>query len=169
MQAGDLHQVATHALAEVRRLAWGLRPSVLDDLGLATALERYTEEFARARRLAVALQTTGLDAGRMPAPVETALYRIMQEALSNVARHAGARRVWVQLHRHGATVTLVVEDDGHGFDPAQPPAPPSAARGLGIHSMRERAAVHKGALAIESAPGRGTRVSVEIPLPTEGA
>jgi PAS domain S-box-containing protein len=168
-QAGELHQVATHALAEVRRLAWGLRPSVLDDLGLVTALERYTEEFSRARGIAVALQTAGLDAGRMPPRVETALYRIMQEALSNVARHASARRVQIRLQRQGATVALVVEDDGHGFDPARPPSPPTAARGLGIHSMRERAVVHKGALVIESAPGRGTRVSVEIPLATEDA
>ena len=168
-QARELHQVATHALAEVRRLAWGLRPSVLDDLGLVTALERYTEEFGRTRGIAVALQTAGLDAGRMPAAVETALYRIVQEALSNVARHAGARRVQVQLRRHDATVELVVEDDGSGFDPAHPPAPSTGGRGLGIHSMRERAAVHKGALAIDSAPGRGTRVAVEIPLAAEPA
>ncbi len=168
-RARDLHGVATHALAEVRRLAWGLRPSVLDDLGLATALERYAEEFGRTRGITVALQTAGLEEARMPAAVETALYRIMQEALSNVARHAGARRVGVQLQRHGATVALVVEDDGQGFDPAQPPAPSTAARGLGIHSMRERAAVHKGALAIDSAPGRGTRVAVEIPLTMEHA
>jgi signal transduction histidine kinase len=93
----------------------------------------------------------------------------MQEALSNVARHASARRVQIRLQRQGATVALVVEDDGHGFDPARPPSPPTAARGLGIHSMRERAVVHKGALVIESAPGRGTRVSVEIPLATEDA
>jgi len=168
-QARDLHVVATHALAEVRRLAWGLRPSVLDDLGLVTALERYAGEFGRTRGVRVAVQTAGLEGERLPAAVETALYRIMQEALSNVARHAGARRVQVQLQRRGATVTLVVEDDGQGFDPAQPPAPATAARGLGIHSMRERAAVHKGALAIDSAPGRGTRVSVEIPVAMAGA
>jgi PAS domain S-box-containing protein len=168
-QARDLHGVATHALAEVRRLAWGLRPSVLDDLGLATALERYAGEFGRTRGVTVAVQTAGLEGERLPAAVETALYRIMQEALSNVARHAGACRVQVQLQRRGATVALVVEDDGQGFDPAQPPAPPTAARGLGIHSMRERAAVHKGALAIDSAPGRGTRVSVEIPVAMAGA
>jgi signal transduction histidine kinase len=100
----------------------------------------------------------------MPAPVETALYRIMQEALSNVARHAGAHHVRVTMERRDGTVSLVIEDDGHGFDPARPAAPPTAARGLGIHSMRERAAVHKGTLTIEAAPGRGTRVAVEIPL-----
>jgi signal transduction histidine kinase len=161
--------VATRALAEVRRLAWGLRPSVLDDLGLAAALERYTDDFGRMRGLAVELETAGLEEGRMPAAVEIALYRIMQEALSNVARHAGARRVRVRLQRRAATVEMVVDDDGGGFDPRRPPSPPTAARGLGIHTMRERAAVLRGALTIDSAPGHGTRVAVEIPLGPERA
>jgi PAS domain S-box-containing protein len=168
-QARELHQVATRALAEVRRLAWGLRPSVLDDLGLAAALERYTDDFGRMRGLAVELETAGLEEGRMPAAVEIALYRIMQEALSNVARHAGARRVRVRLQRRAATVEMVVDDDGGGFDPRRPPSPPTAARGLGIHTMRERAAVLRGALTIDSAPGHGTRVAVEIPLGPERA
>jgi PAS domain S-box-containing protein len=168
-QAGDLHRVATRALAEVRRLAWGLRPAVLDDLGLAAALERYAQEFGRTRGITVAVQSDGLTGDRLPAAVETALYRIMQEALSNVARHASARQARVQLERRGATVGLVVEDDGQGFDSDQPPAPPTAARGLGIYSMRERAAAHRGALTIDSAPGRGTRVSVEIPIPVAPA
>lgn len=163
-QARELHQIATRALAEVRRLAWGLRPSVLDDLGLVTALERYTEDFARTRGVAVALETVGLEPERMPAAVETALFRIVQEALSNVARHAGAHQVRVTLQRHDGAVALLVEDDGHGFDPARPAAAATAARGLGIHSMRERAAVHGGTLTIEAAPGRGTRIAVEIPL-----
>ena len=153
----------------MRRLAWGLRPSVLDDLGLATAVERYAEEFGRARGIAVTLQTAGLDRDRMPAAVETALYRIMQEALSNVARHAEAHQVHVRLERRGATVVLVVEDDGRGFDPTHPPVASGTTRGLGIHSMRERAAVHKGSLAIDSAPESGTRVAVDIPLPVAGA
>jgi PAS domain S-box-containing protein len=169
VQARDLHQVATRALAEVRRLAWGLRPSVLDDLGLAAALERYAEEFGRTRDIAVRLEIGGLEGDRMPEAVETALYRIMQEALSNVARHAEARHVSVRLQRTGTTVTMAVEDDGHGFDPHHPPAPPTAARGLGIHTMRERAAVLRGALTIESAPGRGTHVAVEIPVVPERA
>ena len=163
-QARELHQIATRALAEVRRLAWGLRPSVLDDLGLVTALERYTEEFSRTRGVAVTLETAGLEQHRMPVAVETALFRIMQEALSNVARHAGARHVRVTMRRDDGTVTLVIEDDGHGFEPRRPSASASTTRGLGIHSMRERAAVHKGTLTIDAALGRGTRVAVEIPL-----
>ncbi|HEU4368194.1 MAG TPA: PAS domain-containing protein, partial [Methylomirabilota bacterium] len=168
-QARDLHQVATRALAEVRRLAWGLRPSVLDDLGLAAALQRYTEDFGRTRGVVVEVETAGLDEDRMPAAVEIALYRILQEALSNVARHAGAGRVGVRLRRRAASVAMVVEDDGRGFDPRTPPTPPTAARGLGIHTMRERAAVLRGALTIDSEPGRGTRVAVEIPLGPERA
>jgi PAS domain S-box-containing protein len=168
-QARELQQVATRALAEVRRLAWGLRPSVLDDLGLTAALERYAADFGRTRGIAVELEVAGLEGGRMPAAVETALYRIMQEALSNVARHAEAHRVRVRVQRGAAAVTMVVEDDGRGFDLLQPPAPPTAARGLGIHTMRERAAVLRGAVSIASAPASGTRVAVDIPLNAEPA
>ena len=163
-QARELHQVATRALSEVRRLAWGLRPSVLDDLGLPAALERYTADFGATRDIAIELETVGLEGGRMPPGVETALYRIMQEALSNVARHAGARRVRIRVERGPATVAMVVEDDGRGFEASAPPSPPTAARGLGIHTMRERAVVLRGTFSIDSAPDRGTRVTVEVPL-----
>ena len=162
--ARDLQQVATRALAEVRRLAWGLRPSVLDDLGLATALARYAADFGRTRGIAVRVETVGLDDSRLAPTVETALYRIMQEALSNVARHAAATTVSVWLRRRQGAVALIVDDDGCGFDSEEPPGPATAARGLGIHTMRERAAVLKGTFAIDAAPGRGTRVEVEIPL-----
>jgi len=166
-QARDLQQVATRALAEVRRLAWGLRPSVLDDLGLATAVARYAADFGRTRGITVRVETAGLDDSRLAPPVETALYRIMQEALSNVARHAAATTVAVWLRRRAGSVTLIVDDDGCGFDSAQPAGPATVARGLGIHTMRERAAVLKGTFAIDAAPGRGTRVEVEIPLGKE--
>ncbi|HET7343948.1 MAG TPA: PAS domain-containing protein, partial [Methylomirabilota bacterium] len=162
-QARELHQVATRALAEVRRLAWGLRPSVLDDLGLAAALGRYADEFGRTRGIGVEVDAGGLGDARVSTAVETALYRIMQEALSNVARHAGASRVRVQVTRFGAVVAMIVEDDGRGFDPAAEPPPGTTTRGLGIHSMRERAVVLDGTLEIDAAPGRGTRVTVEIP------
>jgi len=162
--AGELHQVATRALAEVRRLASGLRPSALDDLGLPAAVARYAADFGQMRGLAIDVEAGGLGTDRMPRAVETALYRIMQEALSNVARHAGAGHVRVQLDRFGAMVSMLVSDDGIGFDPDRPPAPATAAHGLGIHTMRERALVLNGTLTIQSAPGRGTRVSVEIPV-----
>jgi PAS domain S-box-containing protein len=166
-QARELHQVATRALAEVRRLAWGLRPSVLDHLGLATAVARYAADFGRTRGISVRVETSGLDDSRLMPAVETALYRIMQEALSNVARHAAATTVCVWLRRRAGAVTLIVDDDGCGFDSTQPAGPATVARGLGIHTMRERAAVLKGTFAIDAAPGRGTRLEVEIPLGKE--
>ncbi len=169
VQARELHQVATRALAEVRRLAWGLRPSVLDDLGLAAALSRYAGEFGRGRGIAVEVDVGGLGEERMSIAVETALYRIMQEALSNVARHAGAQRVRVQVDRFGAMVSMVITDDGRGFDQTQPAEPPTTAHGLGIHTMRERAVVLNGTFVIDAAPGRGTRVTVELPLGGERA
>jgi PAS domain S-box-containing protein len=168
-QARELHQVVTRALAEVRRLAWGLRPSVLDDLGLAAALGRYVEEFGRTRGIDVEVDAGGLGDARLPAAVETALFRIMQEALSNVARHAGARRVHVALARFGVVVAMVITDDGCGFDPQRAAAPASVRHGLGIHTMRERAVVLNGTFELESAAGRGTRITVEIPLPGEPA
>ena len=166
-QARELHQVVTRALAEVRRLAWGLRPNVLDDLGLSAAVERYVGDFCQTRAIAVEVDTGGLGTERMSPAVETALYRILQEALSNVARHASARQVRVELDRFGAVVSMVVTDDGVGFEPERVPAPATAARGLGIHTMRERAVVLNGTLTLTSTPGRGTRVSVEIPLGEE--
>jgi len=163
-RARELHQVATRALAEVRRLAWGLRPSVLDDLGLSAALTRYASDFGRTRGVVVDVDTAGLGEGRLASAIETALFRIMQEALSNVARHANARRASVQVNRTGGVVSMVIEDDGHGFDPARTPPPATTTRGLGIHTMRERAVVLKGTFTVDSVPGRGTRVTVEIPL-----
>jgi signal transduction histidine kinase len=160
--------VATRALAEVRRLAWGLRPSVLDDLGLPAALARYASDFGRTRGVAVDVDTAGLGDGRLASPIETALYRIMQEALSNVARHANARRVRVQVGRAGGVVAMLIEDDGRGFDQSATPPPTTTSRGLGIHTMRERAVVLKGTFGIQSVPGRGTRVTVEIPVAGAG-
>lgn len=162
--AAELHHVATRALAEVRRLAGGLRPSALDDLGLPAAVARYAADFGPTRGLSIDVDTSGLGGERMPSAIETALYRIMQEALSNVARHARARQARVRIDRFGAMVSMVVSDDGVGFDPDRPPAPATAAHGLGIHTMRERALVLNGTLIIQSAPGDGTRVSVEIPV-----
>jgi signal transduction histidine kinase len=162
-RVGDLHAVAAAALDEVRRLARGLRPATLDDLGLAAALERYTADYAQATGVPVRLEAAEGDLGRLPGAVETALYRIVQEALTNVSKHAAARNVRVAVARRAATVEVVVEDDGRGFDAAAVLCRPPAAR-LGLTGLRERAALLGGEAAITSAPGRGTRVTVRIPL-----
>jgi PAS domain S-box-containing protein len=161
---GRLHGVAKRALAEVQRMSRGLRPRILDDLGLVPALEHYASEYGEMRGLHVVVKVEGLDGARLPSEVETACYRIMQEALSNVAQHSGASTAHVTVERRGTLVRLIVEDDGKGFDAAATLRRTDAMAGFGLHSMRERAAALGGTATVDSAMGRGTRVVIEIPL-----
>jgi signal transduction histidine kinase len=115
--------------------------------------------------VAVDFHTAGLDRDRLPPAVETALYRVVQEALTNVLRHARARHVSLVLQRTPDGVAAVVEDDGGGFDPAA--APPAAGR-LGLLGMRERVELVGGTLTVESAPGDGTTVIARVPVPAAG-
>lgn len=150
---------------EVHNLALELRPTALDDLGLPAALANYTESWSGRSGVEVDFQTVGLDAARLPAPIETSLYRIVQESLTNVLRHAQARRVSVLLQRTAGQVVAVVEDDGLGFGP-EPISGQSGERDrLGILGMQERATLVGGTMAVESSPGKGTTVIVRIPLP----
>ena len=149
----------------MRRLARGLRPSALDELGLVAALESQAAELGQARGLTVDVQTRGLDGERLPPPVETTLYRIIQEALTNVVKHAGARAVDVVVRRQAGAAQAIVTDDGCGFDVETALRAPGAWTHLGLHGMRERAALLDGAVTIESAPGEGTTIYVRIPLP----
>jgi len=144
---------------ELHRLAVELRPSALDRVGLIGALEQYAQEFAQRYGLKVQFES-GLPASvHLPAEIETSLYRIVQEALTNVARHAQAQSVSVLLQMCEEQIVVTIEDDGKGFDPAQ-----AQKNGrLGLFGMRERAAMLGGSLNIESAPGEGTTVFVKVP------
>ncbi|RME85108.1 MAG: HAMP domain-containing protein [Caldilineae bacterium] len=155
----DLKRMTDGVLEDLHRLAMDLRPASLDHLGLVAALRQYVELYSRQHGLAVQFETVGLDGERLPTEVEIALYRIVQEALTNVVRHAHATRADVLLERHGDRLVAIVEDDGAGFDPE---AAVQNGR-LGLFGMRERAEMLGGTLAIESAPGAGTTVFVEIP------
>jgi two-component system sensor kinase len=157
--------IAAQALDEVRRLAVGLRPSVLDDLGLAPAIDRYVTQYTQAYGIPVDVHITGLEDARLPSTVETTLYRIIQEALTNVAKHAGASIISVVIERQSTSVHAIIEDDGCGFDVHTALHVPGAAKHFGLHSMRERATLLSGTIAIESTPsGGGTTVYVTIPL-----
>ena len=145
-------------LHDVRRLAVELRPKTLDDWGLSSALERLTETFAGQTGLKLDLET-GLGEERVPSEVETALYRMVQEALTNVVKHAQATAVSIVLARTRNLLTVVIEDDGRGFDPG------ARAEGMGLDSMRERLGLVGGRLKIESRPGAGTTLVAEVPLP----
>ena len=165
--AREVRRIATSTLTAVHDLARELRPSVLDHLGLTPALERYTREYAERHRLELDFQVLGLEGVRLEPRVETALYRIVQEALTNVARHARARRVAVLMERRQDRVVVIVEDDGQGFELATVEGEGADRQALGVFGMRERAALVGGTLTIESSPGSGTTVFVDVPL-TEG-
>jgi signal transduction histidine kinase len=153
----ELRETITAAIQELRSLAVELRPKALDDFGLGAAIERLADTYSRRTGIAVDVHVAGLDE-RLPGDIETALYRIVQESLTNVAKHAGAAAASVTIHRRRHTVTTVVEDDGGGFDPTV------ISDGLGLTSMRERAELVSGTVRVESRPGGGTTIAVEVPL-----
>jgi PAS domain S-box-containing protein len=159
-----LDTIAQRLDRDVDQLVWQLRPTALDDLGLRAALTNYVQEWSQRAGIAAELHTSGLLDDRLAPEVETALYRIAQEALNNVAKHSGARRVEVILERRTDCVLLILEDDGVGFDPAN-----SAAdrHGFGLVGMQERAALVGASLEIESAPGSGTTILVRMAVQTD--
>ena len=161
-----LRALAADAILEVHRLILDLRPAVLDDLGLPSAIEWAADRTLRARGVVVRCEFSGLEE-RLSWELETALFRAAQEALHNVARHSGAETVLVQLQVHDGQLVLEIEDDGQGFDLASVPPPRTDGRGLGLMGMRERVEAFGGTLAIDSAPGQGTHVRLEIVLQKE--
>jgi signal transduction histidine kinase len=140
----------------VRRIAVELRPKALDDFGLVAALERLRDTFSEQTGMRVDLESRIRD--RLPTEVETALYRIVQEALTNVVKHAQATAVSIVLARQDGIVTAVIEDDGRGFNPGR------THDGLGLLGMGERLALLGGKMKIESSHGAGTTIVAELPL-----
>jgi signal transduction histidine kinase len=157
--AAAVRELVVETLQGVRKLAVELRPSALDDFGLMPALERLTQTFSAQTGVAVELETT-LTSARLPGEVETVVYRIVQEALTNVTKHASASRVSVFLARKDGAVAAVIEDDGVGFEPAH-----AEDGGLGLLGMRERVGLMGGRFTVESRAGAGTTIAVEVPLP----
>jgi signal transduction histidine kinase len=156
--AGGLRELVVATLQDVRRLAVELRPKALDDFGLMPALERLAATFSEQTGIEVDLESA-LPDERLPAPVETALYRIVQESLTNVVKHARAHRISILITRRRDAVAAVVEDDGRGFDPDE-----TREDGVGLLGMRERLALLGGRLDVESRPGGGTTLAAEVPL-----
>ena len=162
----EIKDLAGRALAALHHVIYDLRPSVLDDLGLASAVRWFVDRNLTPVGIAVRCEIEGLDA-RLPVDVETAIFRVVQEALTNVVRHSGATSVLIQMARADGTLTIEVEDDGKGFAPEAVATPESSGRGLGLLGIRERVELLGGSVTIESAPGEGTRVAVRVPVPGE--
>jgi signal transduction histidine kinase len=159
----DAQSITEGALHTVRDLSHLLHPALLDDLGLAAAVEWYLESFGRRHSLRVTLHQEHMGGERLRPEVEIAAFRIVQEALTNVARHARAASCRVALQRLEHTLLITIEDDGTGFDLAAVETP-GAQRGLGLLGLRERVWQLLGTIRVESAPGRGTTIRVELPV-----
>jgi PAS domain S-box-containing protein len=160
-QGHRLRGIAAQTIDEVGRLARGLHPTVLDDHGLGVALSRYVSEYMKTHKIAVNLKLNELDSSNLPAAVQIGLYRIVQEALTNVARHSGAKAVCIKFARLATALEVAIADDGCGFDAK---AVAVSSHRLGIQSMKERAAMLGGTVSFASR-GRGTKILVRVPLP----
>jgi signal transduction histidine kinase len=163
-QVAELRDLAAGTLDSVHGLALELRPSVLDDLGLVAAVQRHVTTQTRKYAIEVDFHTAGLDGTRLSPETETAVYRIVQEALANVARHSQATSASVVLERRRETLVAIVEDNGSGFEVDDLLA---SEQSLGLHGMRERSFLVGGKLTVESSPGGGTTVFVQVPLERE--
>jgi two-component system CheB/CheR fusion protein len=152
--------------SDVDFLAWEMRPASLDDLGVEAALRHFLYEWSKHFNVEADFHSSGFEGARLQPEVETNLYRILQEALQNVHKHAGAGRVDVLLERRGDTAVLIVEDNGQGYDP-EAEVTADSNKGMGVINMRERAALVGGSLEIESASGEGTTIFVRVPFRAE--
>ncbi len=157
----DLWAYTSQILDGVRRLTLELRPSDLDELGLIPALRSYTNEFTKKFNIDIDLQVTGFRR-RLPNNVEVALYRVVQEALTNVAKHSGATSVWISMGREDGLVVVTTRDNGRGFNMAE--VMESKERGLGLFGMKERMSTVGGELEINTTPGQGTEVMAKFLL-----
>ncbi|HEU0003769.1 MAG TPA: sensor histidine kinase [Ktedonobacteraceae bacterium] len=159
----DTRALAHSTLRAIRTLSIDLRPSALDDLGLLPALRWYVKEYQKKCAIEVDFRSSGLKE-RLPAEMETALYRIVQECLTNTARHSNAKKVSVMLKETEDEVKATIKDDGDGFDYEALLKNPGQERGLGLAGMNERAVLLGGTLAISTEMGKGTTVKASIPL-----
>jgi signal transduction histidine kinase len=160
-KCAELRGLIVQTLEETKRLSMDLRPAGLDDLGLIDALEWYARSFERTTGIAVRLSISGFDQ-RLPQPVEVQLYRIAQEMLTNISKHAGARQAELNLQLIDGNVSLSVRDDGRGFDAGRTLR--DNTRGLGLLTMKERAELLGGSFQLNSAPGQGTSIGITVPV-----
>jgi signal transduction histidine kinase len=160
--AEQLRGIAAEGLSNLRRLMSGLHPSVLDELGLSAAVRRHVQQFAELHGLTIKLRIAGTESDSLPPLVQNTVYRVLQEALTNVTKHSRAQSARVRLASGTAAIELEVWDDGIGISRAAAKKAPSS--GLGLRGMRERAALLGGAIRIDSEPGRGTTIHCLIPL-----
>lgn len=165
-QVSESHKVATLLLENLRKVIWDLRPTILDDLGLVPAIRWYARSNLEGAGVQVEVGR-GNEAMRLPPHIETVLFRILQEAVSNILRHANAGKVSIHLRPQEGQVVLEVKDNGRGFDVEKTTGEAVTRKQLGLLGIQERVALVNGAVKVESKPGEGTTVRVNVPLHIE--
>lgn len=155
-----IHDLSQDLQTNLHRLAANLRPASLDHLGLVKALEQYINDFSKQHSVIVDIEAVGLDQKRLPTEIETSIFRIVQESLTNVALHAEASHVDVLITYRNQHIVALIEDDGIGFITTSP----AIEKQLGLFGMKERVEMLRGSFTLESAPGKGTMIKVEVPV-----
>jgi two-component system NarL family sensor kinase len=153
-----LHEQSYEIFVKIRRLAQDLRPPILDALGLNVSMQTYCTEFTRRTHLPVTFEVDVLPTS-LPDIYNITLYRLLQEALNNIIKHAQATHVWVDLSMEDEAIVLTIQDNGKGFEPSQ-----AKANGIGLSSMNERVTIAGGTLSISSTAERGTIITAQFPL-----
>ena len=159
----DTKSLVDQLTSQVRSLSLELRPTMLQDLGLIPTVRWFVNAYTKRRGIIVHLDTSNMD-DRYPEDVETSLYRIIQEALTNVSRHAEATRVILCVERRDSIIRATIEDDGKGFQTDKISSEANIGTGVGLVAIRERVVALNGRFVINSAPGEGTHLEIEIPL-----
>jgi len=160
----DIIPLIQATVEETRRIAMGLRPSTLDDIGISETLYWFCQQFESIYKNIRILKLIEVEEDQIPETLKTVIFRVLQESLNNVAKHSGADRVQLSLQQQDKTVTLIVEDNGSGFDSEKPLPQNASGRGFGLASMRERIELSGGTFTIQSAPGQATRICAVWPI-----
>jgi len=163
---GEAKSLSSQMLTSMRQLSMDLRPTMLDDVGLIPTLRWYIQNFSNRLNIHSSFQAIGFQE-KLPSQIETALYRIIQEALNNIAKHSGAHRVEVHLERRDSLLSASITDDGGGFDLGKALRPESTERGFGIIGMQERVSLLGGTMDIQTGPETGTFIYIEVPYPNK--
>jgi signal transduction histidine kinase len=164
-----LQELATQTARDLHRVALELRPTALDDLGLVKAIRHLAQTWSARCHIEVDFEPGNYEPTGISSEIETTLYRVIQEALNNVAKHSGAKRVGLILGRAADRVQTIIEDDGCGFDTSRAPLTTNGHGRLGLLGIRERLGDIGGSLNVESAPSRGATLIVRIPIPKADA
>jgi len=161
---GEAKSLSDQTLTAMRQLSMDLRPTMLDDIGLIPTLRWYIQNFSNRLNICSNFHAVGVEK-KLPQQIETALYRIIQEALNNIAKHSGANRVEIHLEQRDSILTASITDNGRGFDVDKLLLPDSLERGFGIIGMKERVSLLGGKIDIQSKPGSGTYIYIEVSCP----